>query len=162
VVGRLARRQGILVRLGESSDGGIVVRVEIPTSVLTEAPVVEAAAAAVDLDLVEEHAIDAVVDADTPEFAPEIHQEFAAEDVDHEVDAPEDGDALEDEDDGPIEVEIIAPAPAGYLLGNGTETPSIVIEPLPYVVKVNRPHDELLPSGPRKKRWAAALAKVGQ
>lgn len=170
VVGRLARRQGILVRLGESSDGGIVVRVEIPTSVLTEAPIVEAAAAAaegeapVELDLVEEHAIDAVVDAATPEitpeihpeFAPEVHPEFAAEDVDQQVDARDDGEGE------PIEVEIIAPAPAGYLLGNSTETPSIVIEPLPYVVKVNRPHDELLPSGPRKKRWAAALAKVGQ
>jgi signal transduction histidine kinase len=215
VVGRLARRQGILVRLGESSDGGIVVRVEIPASVLAEAPVIEAPGVedaavedapigdapraeiaaedapvevevgvevGVDVDLNEEHEVDefaaaaeaaaaaAVADVLAPPAAaliPEVvgpHEGRVGDGRVVDAHGPDRGQHLDRGHDlEPIEVEITAPTPMSYPshAANGG-APSIVIDPMPYVVKVHRPHDELLPSGQRKKRWAAALAKAGQ
>jgi signal transduction histidine kinase len=170
VVGRLARRQGMLVRLGESSDGGVVVRVEVPAAVLTTAPIV----------LEDEHAIDRAAEA--AELTETVEMTDVVEVVDlTEVPAPSFEPALAEragvafpaddavtepvaalstaDDDEPIEVQITAPPmPAPALAGLGS--PSIIIDPLPYVVRISRPADELLPRN-RKKKWSGALAKAG-
>jgi hypothetical protein len=175
IVGRLARRHGMLVRLGEAAGGGIVVRVEVPAMLLAEAPT----EAAITETLVDEARVgdeargsevpvraddapddvDATVDAsanapDEPEVEV-VEPALAAADVD--VAAVSEIDLTIDE---PTVVAINEPA-VTYDEVVGISVPSIVIDTMPYVVRVNRPHDELLPTGPRKKRWAAALAKVG-
>jgi signal transduction histidine kinase len=157
VVGRLARRHGILVRLGESSDGGIVVRVEIPASLVVE----PAAVPDTIVDL-------AGAEADeTRDAEPWVTADVSTAGV--ETTAPEPAPV-----EVPIEVpiEVIAPEPVAHkpvanhgLADMPAASPSIVVDPMPYVVRV-RPvpihGDELLPNNGRKKRWAAALAKAGQ
>lgn len=147
VVGRLARRQGMLVRLGESSDGGVVVRVEVPAAVLTTAPIV----------LEDEHAIDRAAEVPAPVLEPAFAEEAGPESfVDGGVVEPALASVADDE---PIEVQITAP-PMPVSARAGIGSPSIVIDPLPYVVRISRPADELLPRN-RKKKWSGALAKAG-
>jgi hypothetical protein len=157
IVGRLARRHGILVRLGEAADGGIVVRVEVPAMLLAEVPAEVTSAA----ELLAEHALaEDLVTSEPASPEPAIPEPVTAEIdlVSAEVPVAEFVD-LEPVDE-PIVVEITAPpVPVRDVPGLGV--PSIVIDPLPYVVRVSRSPDELLPSGQRKKRWAAALAKAG-
>ncbi len=161
IVGRLARRHGILVRLGEAADGGIVVRVEVPAMLLAEVPAEIATAA----ELLGDQAL-------TPEPVEPVGEPVGAEIDLVSAEAPateaidlepldlEPVDELASADDEPIVVEITAP-PVPIRDVPGLGVPSIVIDPLPYVVRVSRSPDELLPSGQRKKRWAAALAKAG-
>lgn len=195
VVGRLARRHGIVVRLGESSDGGIVVRVEIPASLLVESSVDEPM---ITVDLAEEHAIDAAIAADP--VAADLLDELGDSDQPGEpedraaVEMPQDVEMIDSDDDDVIVGEpvldvttpvatAVAPAPAPqpepvvHIEAPAVLVPSrpgVVIDPLPYVVRVssdellprigNRRPDELLPSsaGRRNRRWSAALARVGQ
>ncbi len=196
VVGRLARRHGIVVRLGESSDGGIVVRVEIPASLLVESAIEEPM---ITVDLAEEHAIDAAIAAEP--FADDAADELEELRDSDEPGEPESHEVVEmiDSDDdvtvglpGALEATTpVAPAaqpaatpepqpepePAVRIEAPAVSVPSrpgVVIDPLPYVVRVssdellprsgNRRPDELLPSsaGRRNRRWSAALARVGQ
>lgn len=172
IVGRLARRHGILVRLGEAADGGIVVRVEVPAMLLAEVPSDATTATEllgapaltpelVDLEPVSVEPVEPVsvepVDAEIDLVSAEVSvpEPVNLEPIDLE---PIDEFAAVDEE--PIVVEITAP-PVPIRDVPGLGVPSIVIDPLPYVVRVSRSPDELLPSGQRKKRWAAALAKAG-
>lgn len=148
VVGRLARRQGMLVRLGESSDGGVVVRVELPSAALTAAPI----------DLEDEHAIDRAAEMPAPVFEPALADDAASQPILEEQVADAALAGVEDEE--PIEVQITAPTPMPVPALAGVGVPSIVIDPLPYVVRIARPADELLPRN-RKKKWSGALAKAG-
>ncbi len=161
IVGRLARRHGILVRLGEASDGGIVVRVEVPAMLLTEIPVEEVVPSELGIDATAEVTAasgDVNSDERDSDVLDLVRAEAAMVAETHEQEAhAQEANDIEDE---PIVVEITAP-PVAARETPGLGVPSIVIDPLPYVVRVSRPPDELLPSGQRKKRWAAALAKAG-
>jgi len=149
VVGRLARRHGIIVRLGQSSDGGIVVRVEIPASLVVEA----AAEPEAIIDLAAAETLDAREAEAEAQAEPQVEEPPVAVPM---IEVPM--------------IEVIAPQPVAATETRARETPpsaipNVVIDPMPYVVRV-RPvqihTDELLPSNGRKKRWAAALAKASQ
>ncbi len=179
IVGRLARRHGMLVRLGAAADGGIVVRIDVPAMMILESPPNEPTDV---VDVLEVLGPEANAVTDSGEVAgpgepePILDLVAEAEAVEpavgggaelHGVNAASDSFDVSGADLEPVEpVEADVPIVVDFTTPSvpqpvGLSVPSIVIDPIPYVVRVQRPHDELLPTGQRKKRWAAALAKVG-